>query len=85
MLNAKRKRYHFETCVFIFLLILGTILFAQNNEFPSYDLPIMLPPKLTSVFGEYRKSKMESSPHFHSGICFSVVCLVGFRVVYRVG
>jgi len=81
LLNAKRKRYHFEIFVFIFLLILGTILFAQNNEFPSYDLPIMLPPKLTSVFGEYRKSKMESSPHFHSGVDFSVDWQVGKKLV----
>lgn len=63
------------------MLISGITIFAQNNEFPSYDLPIMISPKLTSVFGEYRKSKMESSPHFHFGIDLSVDWQIGKKIV----
>ena len=71
----------FKIIGLIFLLIIWNFAFAQEGEFPDYGVPTTIPPKLTSVFGEYRKSDMENSPHFHFGVDFSVDWQVGKEIV----
>jgi len=50
-------------------------------EFPRYGFPVKISPKLTSTFGEYRKSNQEIEPHFHFGVDFSTNWKVGLGIL----